>query len=114
MSTHYYSDSNYRLDNVFKPISAPTADYVKFLHPNQNVMEPMVKLNVRIIPPIVDRDSPIQTNSNIQPVVIDMSRAYAARDLAGLNTSDQKIPDAMVLDKNPITKVPQRPFFIQT
>lgn len=98
MSTHYYSDSNYRLDNVFKPISAPTADYVKHLHPNQNVMEPMVKLNVRIIPGVYE----------------DMSRAYAARDLAGVNTSDQKVPDALVLDKNPMTRVPQRPFFIQT
>lgn len=98
MSTHYYADANYRLDNVFKPVQAPTADYIKYLHPNTNIQEPMVKLNVRIIPPVNE----------------DMSRAYAARDLAGLNTSEPKIPDSLVLDKNPITKVPQRPFFIQT
>lgn len=60
-------------------------------------MEPMVKTNVRIIPGVNE----------------DMSHAYAARDLAGINTSNQKIPDSMVLDKNPITKIPQRPFFIQ-
>jgi hypothetical protein len=76
----------------------PNSNYTQYLHPRPVTNEPMVKLNVR----------------TIRPPNEDMSKAYSARDFAGLNTSTQKIPDSLVLDKNPITKVPQRPFFVQT
>lgn len=94
--------ANYSLKNITNPYWAP---------PLQNNM---VNSVFRSLQNNGQRSIVSNSVKYIVPPRVDNSRAYAPVDLAGLNTSDQKVPDFMILDKNPMLLSPQKPFFVQT
>jgi hypothetical protein len=97
MSFNYNGSS---VKNITNPYVSPPLilNPFKNIHINQKTQKSIVQNSVK----------------TIVPHPSDSSRLYTPSDLAGVNTSNPKLPDNMIVDKNPLSLHPQRPFFVQT